>query len=60
MTNKYYTEEEKQFLKENYPIYGSKYCAEKLKRSRHSIHSTCNNLGIKVNKDAITKIKALE
>jgi len=40
---KFYTKEEDQFLIENYSDKGSKYCAEKLSRSRSSITQRCNN-----------------
>ena len=47
MKNKMWTEKEIEFLKENYPKYGSKYCSEILKRKRNNILTKCHNLKIK-------------
>lgn len=39
-----------QFLIDNYPIYGQRYCAEKLNRSLGAVSTKAKNLGIKMNK----------
>ena len=42
MSYRKWTEEEIQFLKDNYELYGMHYCAEKLNRSWHAIlHKAC-------------------
>lgn len=46
---KYYTKEETNWLKENYPIYGSIYCAEKLKVSIKQLRSKIDRLKLKKN-----------
>lgn len=48
MTNKIYTTKEIEFLTENYPIHGAKYCAENLNRSVPSIVNKANRLNLKV------------
>jgi len=47
--SKYYTKEETNWLKENYPIYGSIYCAEKLKVSIKQLRSKIDRLKLKKN-----------
>lgn len=42
-----YTQEEEQFLIENYPIYGSKYCSNILKRNIGTISNKARSLGLK-------------
>lgn len=42
-----YTLKEIEFLKENYPLKGSKFCTEKLNRSTYSIQTKARKLGIK-------------
>lgn len=44
---KYYTKEEIDWLKENYPIYGSIYCADKLNLSIKQIRSKIERLELK-------------
>jgi len=46
---KYYTKEEIDWLKKNYPIYGSIYCAEKLNLSIRQIRSKIERLKLKKN-----------
>lgn len=54
--NKKWTQEETDFIKENYPNFGGKICAEKLERSIGSIHNKCHLLKIKPSVDALRKI----
>jgi hypothetical protein len=51
MRNKRWTEEEIIFLKENYPIKGSGYCANMLNRDNQSVMKKAHYFGISVNKD---------
>lgn len=44
-----YTDEEIEFIKENYPIYGSKYCADALNRSVNAINKKIKKLGLSIN-----------
>jgi len=44
---KFWNEEEIFFLIDNYPIYGSKYCAEKLSRSLASVRTKAKIINIK-------------
>jgi len=53
--NKKWTQEELLFLKENYPNFGAKFCAESLNRSIGSIHTKCYLLKIKPSKETIKK-----
>ena len=53
--NRIWTEDELIFLKENYPLQGAKFCAEKLSRSVGSIHTKCYLLKIKPLKETITR-----
>ena len=41
-----YNEEELKFIKENYPIHGSKYCADKLGRSENAINKKIKKMGL--------------
>ena len=43
-----YSEYEIEFIKENYPVYGSKYCAEKLGRSENAINKKIKKLGLSI------------
>lgn len=54
--NKEWSEEELMFLKENYPSFGAKFCAEKLNRSVGAIHTKCYLLKIKPSKETLTRI----
>jgi hypothetical protein len=51
MKNKPWTLEEINFLKENYPLYGKLFCAEKLNRKGSSIFKKASRLSLKVNYD---------
>ena len=42
-----YTEEEIEFIKTNFPIYGATYCAEKLGRSMSALSKKAAKLGVK-------------
>lgn len=44
-----YSDEEINFIKENYPKYGSKYCAKKLNRSENAINKKIKKLGLEIN-----------
>lgn len=44
-----YSEDEINFIKENYPKYGSKYCAEKLNRSINAINKKIKKMGLEIN-----------
>lgn len=44
-----YSNEELEFIKKNYPIYGSKYCANKLNRSENAINKKIKKLGLTIN-----------
>lgn len=44
---KIWIKEDYEFLKQYYPLYGSEYCAEKLKRNKKAIISKANKLKIK-------------
>ena len=46
--NKYYTEEEISFLKENYPTLGCKGCADAIGRTINSVSDKARKLGLKV------------
>lgn len=46
-----YTLDDIEFLKKNYPIFGSDYCAKQLGRDRKAIKVKCINLGIKFDID---------
>jgi hypothetical protein len=48
-----WTQEEIEFLKNNYPNKGSNYCSIHLNRKINSIHSKCSLLKIKLTKDYI-------
>jgi hypothetical protein len=49
--NKKWIKEEDDFLKENYPVKGLKFCAEYLSRSRRATFSRTQKLHLKVNMD---------
>lgn len=42
-----YTQEEEQFLIQNYPIYGSRYCSNVLKRDFRTVSNKARSLGLK-------------
>lgn len=44
-----YSDYEIAFIKENYPIHGSKYCAEKLNRSVNAINKKIKKMGLSIN-----------
>lgn len=46
-SRKKYSDEEIEFIKENFPTKGSKYCAEKLGRNYLSIQKKAQKLGVK-------------
>lgn len=54
--SKKYTEYEIEFLKENYPKFGSEYCAKALKRGRNAITNQCYNLNIKLTGEQLSNI----
>lgn len=43
-----YSDDEIQFIKENYPKYGSKYCAEKLNRSISAMNKKIKKMGLNI------------
>jgi hypothetical protein len=47
-----YTQDEVNFLKENYPQKGKMYCANKLNRTEASIRKKCASLGVRLNKNS--------
>lgn len=51
-----WTEEEINFLREFYPKQGRKYCGEKLNRSIESVRRKADSLGIKLEKEARSRI----
>ena len=51
-----WTEEEINFLREFYPKQGRKYCGEKLNRSIESVRRKAESLGIKLEKEARSRI----
>ena len=53
--NKIWTQEDIAFLRENYPLQGASFCAEKLSRSVGAIHTKCYLLKIKPLKETITR-----
>lgn len=54
--NKIWTEEETNFLKENYPKFGAKYCADKLGRSLSAVHNRCYLFKIKPSKETLKRL----
>lgn len=44
-----YSNEELKFIKDNYSIYGSRYCALKLNRSENAINKKIKNMGLTIN-----------
>lgn len=58
--NKRYSQEENEFLIENYPLHGSEFCAEKLNRSRQSIRGRVQKLKLKVNDLSSIMLKSCE
>lgn len=46
-----YTKEEEQFLIENYPIYGAKYCSIKLNRGMGTVGNKARKLGLKAGRE---------
>ncbi len=48
--NKKYSDEEVQFLIENYPVYGATYCADKLNRSFSAVCKKAESLGLSINR----------
>lgn len=55
--NKIWTQEEIDFLKENYPSFGAKFCAEKLNRTAKAVQNKCSFLKVKPTKITLKKIK---
>lgn len=56
MTNTVWKQEEINFLKENYPKFGAKFCSEKLERSVGAIHTKSYLLKIKPSKETLKRI----
>lgn len=48
-TSKKYTDYDIDFIKRNYPKYGSKYCAKMLNRSENAINKKIKKLGLSIN-----------
>lgn len=48
MERRYYTEEELEFLRENYPKHGTKWCAERLGRSREALNKKVKKMGLSI------------
>lgn len=48
-SSKPYSKKELSFIKENYPKYGSKYCAKKLNRSENAINKKIKKMGLNIN-----------
>lgn len=46
--SKKYSEDELKFIKENYPKYGSKYCAKMLNRSENAINKKIKKMGLNI------------
>lgn len=44
-----YSDYELEFIKHNYPIYGSKFCAEALNRSENAINKKIKKMNLKIN-----------
>jgi len=51
--NKLYREEEIEFLNNYYPIYGAKFCSEKLNRSIESLRAKASRLNLKSGKQKL-------
>jgi len=51
-----FSEQEKEWLKQNYSNFGIKYCSEFLKRSYQSVALFCNRSGLKVSSEAKGRI----
>lgn len=47
MARRFWTEEENQFIRENFPYYGSRHCAEKLDRAITAVQKQAQKLGVK-------------
>lgn len=43
-----YSEYDLQFIRNNYPIRGSKYCAKKLNRSENAVNKKIKKMGLKI------------
>jgi hypothetical protein len=56
VNNKIWTQEEIDFLKENYPTKGGEYCTEKLNRTKSALSKKVRRIGIKVNKETISEL----
>ena len=56
VNNKIWTQEEIDFLKENYPSKGGEYCTEKLNRTKGAVSKKVGRIGIKVNKEIISEL----
>jgi Ca2+-binding EF-hand superfamily protein len=56
MAIKYYSTEEIEFIKENFPKFGAKYCSKELNRTQHAILGKAHSLGIKLTSEQKTKI----
>ena len=46
--NVFWTEEEEQFMREYYPVFGIKYCMKALNRTRLMIKCKAFNMGLQV------------
>lgn len=53
---KIYTREDIEFLKEFYPKFGVKYCANALGRTTGAIASRCSLLSVKLNKETLSRL----
>lgn len=56
MNKRYFNKEETNFIKENYPLYGSKFCADKLKKTPSSISHKAYSLGLKMSHENRRKL----
>lgn len=54
----YYTSKELSWLKKNYPLKGSRACAEHLNRPLSSVRQTANNMGVHVPKKLRNKLSS--
>jgi hypothetical protein len=56
VNNNLWTQEEIDFLKENYPTKGGEYCTEKLDRTKGAVMTRARMIGVKVNKETISEL----
>lgn len=56
INNVVWSQEEIDFLKENYPSKGGEYCTEKLNRTKGAVMTRARMIGIKVNKETISEL----